>query len=75
MLCCFAFLLCCVALSLFISIFVVELSCKSLSGLTSSVVISCIHVHVQLLVKYVYLDVPAYKIVAGFLEKNWSMFN
>ena len=53
----------------------VELSCKSLSGLTSSVVISCIHVHVQLLVKYVYLDVPAYKIVAGFLEKKWSMFN
>ena len=74
MLLCLAFLLCCVALSFFLSIFVVELSCKSLSGLTSSV-ISCIHVHVQLLVKYMYLDVPAYKIVAGFLEKKWSMFN
>ena len=69
-------LCCCVALSFFLSISVLELSCKSLSGLTSLIVISCIHVHVHVHVHapvkymYVYLDVPARKKVEVFLEKS-----
>ena len=69
MLLCLSVVLCCLV---FLSISVLELSCKSLSGLTSLIVISCMHVHVHVLVRhmYVYLDVPAHKKVAGFLEKK-----